>query len=72
MSDLAINEQRDGSATIWNVTEDGIVIMTFDSRGGYTRADAEAVMCESMGITEEDLNEGAEALQDERAALNLR
>lgn len=53
MANLTIIEEQKGSATVWNVTENGIVIATFDSRGGYTRADAEKVINDDEESEEE-------------------
>lgn len=48
---LTITEEHKSGATSWNVLDDGILIATFDSRGGYTRADAEAVIADDKMMT---------------------
>lgn len=40
--------------TVWKIVEDGIEIARFDSRGGYTRADAEAIADEEPEESEEE------------------
>lgn len=46
---LEIIEESQVKWTVWKVVEDGLVIARFDSRGGYTRADAEAIVNEKPG-----------------------
>lgn len=41
---LRIIEEKRIKWTVWKVIEDGITIARFDSRGGYTREDAEAIV----------------------------
>lgn len=51
---LEIIEESRIKWTVWNVIDsNGILIARFDSRGGYTRTDAEALVEEPEGSEEE-------------------
>lgn len=52
---LKITEEERIHWTVWRIIDsDGIEIARFDSRGGYTRADAEAVANEEPEESEEE------------------